>query len=270
MNVVIITQNEPLAIPLIIRDILKAKKEIIREVVVVPPFVKTKSMSGTFKQRFSIFGFDYVFKLGYLLMIMKIKKKLRILNRPSSVEEVCKEYNKKLLKIDSVNSEEFLDHLRGKDLDLIISLSPPQVFKKKILEIPKFGVINLHGALLPNYKGLQPSFWVLAKGENLTGCTVHTMDEKIDEGNIIVQKVNKINSEDTQFSIIYKNKKLGAHAVIEAIRLFETGEYRHVAKPMPKGGSYYSFPTKKDVKTFKNNGKKLLTYRDIKMILNGW
>ena len=270
MKVVIITQNEPLYIPLMIRDILEEKKEFITEIVVVPPHVKTKSMSGTFKQRLLVFGLGYVLKIRYLVVIMKLKRKLGMLKRPSSVQDVSRKYNVKYQEIDSVNSEEFLSHLQKENIDLIISLSPPQVFKKRILEIPKLGVINLHGALLPYYKGLQPSFWALAKGEKITGCTVHTMDEKIDEGNILVQKTNKINLDDTQFSIIYKNKKLGTRAILEAIELFKSGEYIKIQKPMPKGGSYYSFPTKNDVKAFYNNGKKLVNYRDIKLILQGW
>jgi methionyl-tRNA formyltransferase len=253
-----------------VRDILKARNDQILEVVVVPPHVKAKGMSGSIKQRFSVFGFGYVFKVGYLVVTMKLKKKLGMLNRPSSVEEVCRQFSVKYSKTESVNSETFLRHLKTLNLDLIISLSPPQIFKKGILDIPKLGVINLHGALLPDYKGLQPSFWALAKGESKTGCTVHTMDEKIDEGNIIIQKTNDINGDDTQFSIIFKNKMVGAQAVVEAIDLFNSGEYETVQRPMPKGGSYYSFPTKNDVNELKRNGKELITFKDVKMIMNGW
>ena len=83
------------------------------------------------------------------------------------------------LETHSVNSEGRTSSSSAPlDLDLVISINASQKFKSEILALPRLGCINVHGALLPRYRGRLPSFWVLANGEKETGTTVHFMNEE--------------------------------------------------------------------------------------------
>lgn len=116
------------------------------------------------------------------------------------------------------------------------------------------GCLNLHTALLPKYRGLMPSFWVLKNDENYTGVSVFFVDEGIDSGPILVQKKIKIDNR-TQQELIRYTKKIGMDAIIEAIELVQSGNYKLISNP-DKKMTYYSFPTRKDVKEFRKKEKK--------------
>src|SRR5262249_34005154 len=134
-----------------------------------------------------------------------------------SVAAVARQHAVPLLETRSVNSAEYLDRLRRLGLDLIVSINASQKFKTPILSLPRLGCINVHGALLPRYRGRLPSFWVLANGEKETGTTVHFMNEELDDGPILLQERVAIAPDDTQDSLIRKTKAVGARLIVDAI-----------------------------------------------------
>ena len=105
---------------------------------------------------------------------------------------------------ENVNDPAFLDVLREQDVDLVVSIACPQIVREDLLKCPPEGVINIHGALLPKYRGKLPSFWVLANGEKKTGVTVHYMNEQLDDGSIIIQKEVPIRPDDTLHSLVLR------------------------------------------------------------------
>jgi methionyl-tRNA formyltransferase len=137
-----------------------------------------------------------------------------------------------------------------------VSLAGNEIFKQPLFESAKYGVINLHSALLPKYRGLMPSFWVMRYNEEKTGVSVFFVDEGIDSGPIIVQKeVPLLNR--TQAELIWELKYRGADAIIEACSLVaENGENTPTMANDENDMTYYSRPTKEDVKAFKSIGKK--------------
>lgn len=267
LRIVIITQDEPLYIPLVVEKILKGRNDIYA-IVAVPPYVKSSNFISTIKLRLQTYGIDYVVKVSFLFFISKILDKIKYI-RPFSIKTLSKIYSTRYIYTANVNEDKFLNELEEIKPDLVISISPPQIFKKRILSIPRFGIINVHGALLPKYKGLQPSFWVLANDEPITGVTVHYMSEKLDAGEIILQEKVDINKDDTQFSLIYKTKKLGAKLILNSIDLIES-ESSKTRNLISDAGSYYSFPTREDVIKFKKNNKKLVKWKDIFTLLRGF
>ncbi len=267
LKIVIITQDEPFYVPLVIEMILKERNDIYA-ITAIPPYIKSSSTFSTFKIRLKTYGIDYVLKISLMFLISKILVRLKY-KRPFSLEKLSKTYSIKYLFTKDVNDERFLGELININPELIISISPPQIFKKKILSIPSKGVINVHGALLPRYKGLQPSFWVLTNDEQFTGVTLHYMNEKLDAGEIILQEKVPINKNDTQFSVMYKTKKLSIKLILESINLIEQNSVK-TKKMNSEEGSYYSFPTKEDVKKFKQKKKKLVTWKDLLVLLRGF
>jgi methionyl-tRNA formyltransferase len=104
---------------------------------------------------------------------------------------------------------------------------------------------------------MMPNFWQLFHGEKTVGITIHKINPKIDEGEIILQKQVPIESGESLDRLIKRTKHLGAHYMVEAIDMMRNGgiEYK---ENRPEEGSYFSFPTKEDVRRFKTMGYKLL------------
>jgi methionyl-tRNA formyltransferase len=107
-------------------------------------------------------------------------------------------------------------------LDLIVVASFMQLIPKEVLNIPKKGTINLHESLLPKHRGPHPVNWAIILGEEKTGCTVHFMTEKIDAGDIILQKEIYIGEKD----VVQLTKELGevgSDLLVQAIEKFVCG-----------------------------------------------
>ena len=156
-------------------------------------------------------------------------------------------------RVNHPNSIEIIKRFKP---DLLISLAGNEIFKKPLLKSVKFGIINLHSALLPKYRGLMPSFWVMRYNEEKTGVSVFFVDEGIDSGPIIIQKeVPLLNR--TQVELIWELKYRGSDAQIEASALIEEhGENTPTKVNDENYMTYYSRPTKKDVEAFKLIDKK--------------
>lgn len=174
-----------------------------------------------------------------------------------SVEGVLREYDIPEHTPKDVNDATFHRLLRELDVDLVISIACPQIVREELLTLPPKGVINLHGALLPKYRGKLPSFWVLANGEKKTGVTVHYMNEKLDDGPIIVQHEVPIEPDDSLHSLVLKSKvRYGAPALAEAVRLIMNGEVT-IRKNDGAEATYFSFPDKEAIEAFRRQGRKV-------------
>ncbi|MDB3938464.1 formyltransferase family protein [Flavobacteriaceae bacterium] len=135
-----------------------------------------------------------------------------------------------------------------------MSILGNQIFKKPLIDLAPKGCINLHTALLPEYRGLMPTFWVLKNNEKKTGVSVFFVDEGIDSGPIIVQTEVEI-GDKTQKELIIHTKKLGMEAIAKSINLIQKNEVKLIENDASKK-SYFTFPTKQDVLEFKKNGKR--------------
>jgi methionyl-tRNA formyltransferase len=132
--------------------------------------------------------------------------------------------------------------LRERGVDLIVSVACPQKLGRELLSVPARGAINLHGALLPRYQGIFPSFWVLAKGEVETGVTVHWMDEQLDHGDILLQRTVSIEPTDTVHRLVLRSKvDVGRHALLDALESIERGDAPRTAMDMARA-SYFTYP----------------------------
>ncbi len=170
-----------------------------------------------------------------------------------SVRAVARRYGVPVTEAVDVNSDSFREHLRDGGVEFIVSISGTQFYGRQLREQTSHGIVNCHGALLPKYRGLMPSFWTLANGERVGGVTVHFVDEKIDNGPILVQRRYRIHERDTLEDIMARSKDLAAEAIIEAVRLVEAGE--PPTQPNDESqATHYSMPTREDVRRFRAAG----------------
>ena len=172
-----------------------------------------------------------------------------------SVKSVCQKYNMPYSNCEDLNSQSFLRHYQKLNIDLIASVSPSQIFKDDLINLPKHGCINIHTAKLPKYRGLYPTYWAMAHDEKTLGVSTHYIEKRIDTGKIILQDELEIPSNATLDHMLKTTKLKGAELLLEAINQINVGKVdAHYAEGQ---GSYFSFPTHESYKRFKSLGHKL-------------
>lgn len=170
-----------------------------------------------------------------------------------SIEDVGRKFNIPVHYVDDVNSDHMQQVLEQHPADLLVSVSCPQVLKPKVLNHFQRGGINVHSAPLPKYRGLMPAFWILYHGEKQTAVTVHDLAEKLDNGDILLQKPIDIAPSETWNSLLQKTKAAAGHALVEAVKAIEAGTVERRPN-LDEEATYFSFPTAKHAREFRARG----------------
>ena len=126
-----------------------------------------------------------------------------------------------VIEADSVNSRAFQERLSALEVDLVVSVAAPEVFKAPLLSIPRFGCINIHSGRLPQYRGMMPTFWQMRAGEKAATVTIHEMAEKLDAGGIIASLDFPLMAKDSLDRVIVGTKEAGARLMIETLLRFD-------------------------------------------------
>ncbi len=134
----------------------------------------------------------------------------------SAVKQYAQEHNLKVLQPTNLKDETFIKELEGlkPDLQVVVAF---RMLPKTVWQIPTKGTFNLHGSLLPQYRGAAPINWAIINGEAKTGVTTFFIDEKIDTGEIIAKAETTISNDDTAGSLHDRLMELGANLVIDTI-----------------------------------------------------
>ncbi len=123
-----------------------------------------------------------------------------------------------------VREAEFIETLRGLAPEAVIVAAYGQILPKAILDLPKFGCINIHASLLPFYRGAAPINWAIIRGEHETGITIMRMDEGMDTGAVLMQERAPVDPRDTAGTLTEKLSVLGAKLITRALPLVEAGK----------------------------------------------
>ena len=143
----------------------------------------------------------------------------------SPVKEYALEKNLKIYQpIKIRNNTEFLDEIRALAPDVICVVAYGKILPKEILEIPKLGCINIHGSLLPKYRGAAPIQWAVLNGDKTTGITTMYMNEGMDTGDMILKEEVEIGPEETTGDLWQKLSKIGGEILVKTLKLIEEGK----------------------------------------------
>lgn len=143
----------------------------------------------------------------------------------SPVKEYALEKNLKIYQpIKIRNNTEFLDEIRTLAPDVICVVAYGKILPKEILEIPKLGCINVHGSLLPKYRGAAPIQWAVLNGDKTTGITTMYMNEGMDTGDMILKEEVEIGPEETTGDLWQKLSKIGGEILVKTLKLIEEGK----------------------------------------------
>ena len=130
------------------------------------------------------------------------------------------------LKVYQFNSlrKEGIELVRSLAPDVMVTAAFGQILSQEILDIPKFGTLNVHGSLLPLYRGSSPIQSCLLNGDSVTGVTIMKTALEVDAGDVLLKKEIPISDEDTAGTLFDKIAEIGAAAIVEALDLVEKGE----------------------------------------------
>lgn len=161
-------------------------------------------------------------------------------------EQVARRAGIPVFKASSFNADEVFERLRDQAPDLLLSFYFREMIQGRFLELPRLGAYNLHGSLLPKYRGRAPLNWVLVKGETETGITLHAMTPKPDDGAIIAQTRLPIAWDETALSLTWRAAAAGRELVREAVPLLVAGRAPRVDQRTLGPSTYFGGRTPAD------------------------
>ena len=139
------------------------------------------------------------------------------------VKEVALDAGIPVLQPQRARDEEFIEQLKAYQPDIILVAAYGKLLPKAILDMPRFGCINVHASLLPKYRGASPIQWAVLNGDEKSGVTIMHMAETMDTGDIIMTKEVVLDKEETAGSLHDKLAEIGGPLLIEAMDALETG-----------------------------------------------
>jgi len=143
---------------------------------------------------------------------------------PTPVKEEALKHNIEVLHPVKMKDEGFVEKLRNYKADAFVVVAYGRIIPKVILDIPPMGCINVHGSLLPSYRGAAPIQWAVIDGLKETGVTTMLMDEGLDTGDILKQYKVELSKDETGGSLFDRLAVLGGEAIIDTMALLEKGE----------------------------------------------
>ena len=143
---------------------------------------------------------------------------------PTPVKEAALKYAIPVYQPLKVRAEEFVKVLEEIAPDIIVVAAFGQIISKEILELPKYGCINVHASLLPKYRGAAPIQWAVINGDKETGITTMMMDVEMDTGDMLEKTVVKLNPDETGGSLFDRLSLLGGSLILSTLGKLEKGE----------------------------------------------
>lgn len=254
MRITIITQSDPFFlaenIEYLIGKLPEHSKIVSAIVFNASPFASSKNtFLAKLRDTIIIFGIRFFIRYGIIYLSNKFRNK-------KNVQKTFEKHHIPLINLKyRINHPDSISKINKYKPDILISIAGNQIFREPILKLAPLGCLNLHTGLLPKYRGLFPSFWVLRNNENETGVSVFFVEKGIDSGPILVQRRIPISKDMSHKDLIKKSKRIGMDAILESIDLLHSGDYTCLPNK-EEDMTYYSFPTRKDVREFYKMGKR--------------
>lgn len=142
----------------------------------------------------------------------------------SPVKQAASAHGIPVFQPQKVKAKDAVERLQQEHADLIVVAAFGQILSQEVLDLPRFGCINVHGSLLPKYRGAAPIQWAVIHGEKEAGVTIMKMDAGLDTGDILTQGKMTLAEDETAGSLYEKLSKLGADLLVKTIDPYVKGE----------------------------------------------
>ena len=164
--------------------------------------------------------------------------------QPSVVKRIALQLGQPVLQPESARNPEFLEQLGALSPGLIAVAAYGQILPPTILELPRYGCLNVHTSILPKYRGAAPIQWAILNGETETGVTIMRMDAGLDTGDIVAMEKTPITANDDAQTLHDRLASLGAALLVRTIPEYLAG--RLTPRKQPEDGASYARKIKKE------------------------
>ena len=164
--------------------------------------------------------------------------------QPSAVKELALQKNLPVLQPTRARDEAFIEQMRQLAPDLIVVAAYGQILPQALLDVPRFGCLNVHTSLLPKYRSAAPIQWAILNGDAETGVTIMKMDAGLDTGAIVSEERTAITEEDNAQTLHDRLAVLGGGLLVRTIPDFIAGKI--IPQPQPAAGMSYARKIKKE------------------------
>jgi methionyl-tRNA formyltransferase len=254
LRIIIISSDEPIyvneAIKGLIRN-LNADDEVCGCVLLAQGFGDTKTIVHRVRNVLKTLGAGFFVNYAVRYIFARLTK-------GSITKFLVRSNIKKIQLAKSINHRDSLEAIKLCKPDILISIASNEIFRRPLIELARYGCLNLHTSLLPKYRGLMPTFWALKNGENEIGVSVFWVDEGIDSGPVVVQEKVKITS-NVHEELVKRTKAVGVRCILAALDKIRAKDFSTLENH-DNESSYNSFPTRKDVKEFQKQGGKFFEF----------
>ena len=244
-----------------VRTLIDREKENIVLLAQSPPFRRAHGSSLAQRWRHikrSGLGFS-----SFLAHNFQIPRHVgRLSPKAATLAGLCATSGIRVEPIEDVNAPEVQRLLAELEVDLIVSFYFDQIFKQHIIDLPKFGILNVHSSLLPEHRGPMPVIHGCLDVPPSIGVTIHAVDAQIDTGPIFAQQGYEPPHGHSVLAMMTDLHNLGVELLYGVIDAFRNGN-RPAEIKSQSGGSYESFPDHETMKRFRATGRKLIDRRDV-------
>jgi methionyl-tRNA formyltransferase len=257
MRIEFLTQDDPLYVLPFFEEFVRnyaSEFEILQ--ISASPTMGKRSRTQMLKELTSLYG-----PIGVARLIIRagMSRVLGALGKGKgashyyTLSQLCRAYGIPLANIGNPNAADFVKSVEVRNPDLVVSVACPYILKEPLLKIARLGAINIHHAPLPRYKGMMPTFWQLFHGEKTVGLTIHYMVAKIDEGDALYQGDQPVEPGESLDALIQRSKRHGAHCMASVLRDIQNNKTSRITLDH-SNGSYFTFPTTREIHEFHKRG----------------
>lgn len=259
MRVLLVTSDEPLYLPRYLEPVLRERADDVVEVVVAP-FPEGTASAG--RRQVRALGLRASARLGAkhargrLLGALPFDLGHAITGRHHSVRRVARHYGVPAETAPDVNDPAFVEEVEELDPEVLLSVVAGQWIGPELREVPDVA-INLHGSLLPKYRGRATAFWPLYYGDDEAGVTAHLLTDEWDAGPIVAQRSFRLDPADTVHDVYRRIAEVGSSLALDVLRDVEAGTIE--ARPNPTAEEdYHSVPTPSERRAFLRRGNRFV------------
>lgn len=248
MKLSFLTTDDPLYLPDFFARVLARRASDTITIYVVPPLDSCETPLDAARRYARTFGVGAATQLAGRVATARLRRR--------SIRAIAARHGVRVAEVPDLHDRAVLERLRFEDADALVSVSCPQLFRPSLLRLPRLGVLNVHGAILPHYRGVLPSFWMLANGEREAGVSIHFVDERIDAGALCAQRAFPIEPRESLDRFVARSKAIAADLLIETLDRLEADDLDRHPLDLSRG-SYYSWPDASAVRRFRERGCRL-------------
>lgn len=260
LRVHIITEEDPFYLPVFFCEFLdqmSRERFDILGIDITPPLNQPTRQALARKLYGFYGGIDFVRLAGRFAMAKALDLLAPRAWWCGTIDRLAARHQIACRAVDNVNAPEYVERVRQRAPDLLVSVAASQIFKRALLSVPRLACVNVHTGPLPAYRGMMPVFWQMYDRRKSITVTLHTMTADIDVGSVLLQREVPLNGDRNLDLVIRKMKREGARALVELLDRYHAGTVRPVSMDRDQA-QYHSFPGRAEADRFRHMGYRLV------------